>query len=142
MEVFIAYTKDDEYRLLEDTLMAWAECDGAEPIAVEMKPGKKYEIKRRVVADKLAKGSFYVVAELGLVPAAKDLVRSIERADKCSLNLLSPLGRVYVGEKGAVSRWVTPESDSYNREHMESVKLSGGKVQTWADIAYKQLREC
>jgi hypothetical protein len=142
MEVFVAFTKDDEYQLLEDTLVAWGECDGAEPIAIQVPRGKKYEIRRRVVSDSLAKGSFYVVAELGLVPVEKDVIRSIERSDKCALNLLSPLGRVYVGQKGSVARWVTPESESYNREHMESVKLSGGKVQSWADIAYKPLREC
>lgn len=142
MEVFVAFTKDDEYQLLEDTLMAWAECDGAEAIAVELKPGKKYEIKRRVVADNLAKGKYYVVAEIGLIPTSGDLVRTIDRTEKAALNLLFPLGKVFVAEKGAVRRWVEPKSDSYNREHMESVKLSGGKVESWADIAYKPLREC
>src|SRR4029077_7041714 len=140
MEVFVFFTADDEYQLLEDTLTAWAECDGGEPVAVQAKPGMKLESHRRVVADNLAKGKYYVVTEIGLVPASTDLVRTIDRTDKSALNLLSPLGKVFVAEKGAVRRWVEPQSDSYNREHMESVKLSGGKVESWADIAYKPLR--
>jgi hypothetical protein len=142
MEVFIGFTKDDEYQLLKDTLMAWAECDGAEPIAVQLKPGKKYELQRRVLADNLAKGKYYVVAELGLVPAYADTVRRICSATKSTLSLLAPLGKVFVAEKGSVRRWIEPKSESYNREHMESVILSGGKVESWADIAYKPLREC
>ena len=142
MEVFIAFTDTDEYQLLEDTLDAWGRCDGAEVSAIRLKSGKKYELQRRIVADNLAKGKYYIVTELGVVPAADDVVRTIERADKKQLNLLAPLGRVFVCEKGAVRRWAEPQSTSYSREHMESVTLSGGKVESWADIAYKPLREC
>jgi hypothetical protein len=142
VEVFIGFTKDDEYQLLEDTLLAWAECDGAEPIAVELKPGKKYELQRRVLADNLAKGSYYIVTEIGLVPRSSDLVRRIDRADKQALNLLHPKGQVFVAQKGSVKRWVQKHSESYCKEHLESVKLSGGKVHSWADIEYKRLREC
>lgn len=142
MEVFLAFTDTDEYQLLEDTLDAWGRCDGAEVSAIRMKAGKKYELQRRIIADNLAKGKYYVVAVLGMVPRSDDIIRDINGTSKHQLNLLAPLGAVYVAEKGSVRKWVTPKDSDYNEQHIDSVKLSGGKVEHWADIAYKRLREC
>lgn len=142
MEVFLAFTDTDEFQLLEDTLDAWGRCDGAEVSAIRLKGGKKYELQRRIVADNLARGKYYIVTELGIVPSADDVIRTIERAEKKQLNLLAPNGQVYVAEKGSVRKWITPKDWSYSQQHIDSVEFSGGKVENWADIAYKRLREC
>lgn len=74
MEVIIGFTKDDDFTLLRETLESWDAC--ADVIAIECNP-KKYEIARRVAADKMAKGKFYFLADIGCTPFDQDSLRRL-----------------------------------------------------------------
>lgn len=148
MEVFVAYTGNDIYPILEQTLNAWAECDQAEPVMLEIKSEKKFEIERRILADNLAKGRYYILADIGCAPGDAALIAEIQRKindDKFSgmAGLWPdelpaedvPFG-VRVCEKGIVKKWVTKRTLTYNEEHAESVRLAGKSVAIWPDISF------
>jgi len=150
MEVFLAYTKDDIYSILEQTANAWAECDDAEVVLLEVKNESKFEIQRRVMADNLSKGRYYVLTDVGCLPEAPDTIRQIERKPKVSLAGLWPSDMpaddvpvgVRVCEKGVVRKWVAKRAPSYDHEHAESVRLSGKTVEIWTDISFQHVQAC
>jgi hypothetical protein len=47
---------------------------------------------------------------------------------------------VRICRKGAVEKWLPNQSGTYDKEHVESVKLAGGTVGLCPDIYYKNLR--
>jgi hypothetical protein len=148
MEVFLGYTKDDDFTLLKQTLEAW-DMSGVELAAIQCSP-KKFEIALRVAADNMAKGEFYILADLGCVPAFsvpwEELAELI--APDCGLVGLAqarvpqpakfPTG-VRICRKGAVEKWVPKRSDTYDEEHVESLRLVGKRTEIWCDVFYQKL---
>lgn len=139
----MAFTKDDQVAILEGTLQAWSECEDAEPIMVQVDRKNKFELIRRIAADNMATGKYYVLADLGCIPASKDIIQQISgRINGASLAELAPDSGVVVCQKGRVKQWLPKSTPTYRVEHADSVRRSGGTVVTWDDISYKLLQEC
>ena len=149
MDVFLAYTPDDEFELLKATMEAWAECDGANVSAIFISKKSKFELLRRITADNLSSEKFYILADLGCVPSGTDtvrLVRSKISDDHGLVGLKSedsevktvPEG-VRICQKGAISRWATPKTGDYNFEHMASALKVGKKVEVWDSPMFKHV---
>lgn len=154
MEVFIGYTKDDDFNLLRQTLERWDACMNVVVSAIQC-DRNKFEIARRVAADGMAKGKYYILADLGCVledwKALDEIEDRLNGSEECLIgleysgktclpdNLQYPKG-VRICRKGAVEKWLPKVTESYNEEHAESVKLSGGTVALCPDIFYKRLQ--
>ncbi len=150
MEVFIGFTKDDDFNLLQQTLESWDACANVHLAAVQCDP-KKFEIARRVAADNMAKCDYYILADLGCVLDNLEALEGIEERlagmNEALIGLFaaggdcapqSPTG-VRICRKNAVEKWLPKTTDTYDREHVESVKLAGGLVGLCPDILYKRL---
>ena len=156
MEVFISYKPEDNMMLLSETATAWAECAGDENVKIIQVDDKlhKSEMMRRIVADNLADSEFYILADLGCIPDAPDMVRSIvrklakEKKEPGDLIGLWPADMpagefpegVRICRKGAVKHWVPKRTVTYDEEHAESVRHSRGKVEIWQDTTFKHVR--
>ena len=57
--------------------LAWDEI-GAEPVAIQVKKKKKYELFRRIAADEKATEDFYLLADLGCVLADSADMKKLE----------------------------------------------------------------
>jgi len=154
MEVFICFTKDDDFTLLQRTLERWDACTNVHLAAIQC-DAKKFEIARRVAADKMAKCDYYILADLGCVLDSWNALDGIEErlngmeegligleyvGGKTCLpqEFLYPTG-VRICRKNAVEKWLPKSTDTYDQEHVESVKLAGGTVGLCPDIFYKKL---
>lgn len=169
MEVFIGFTKDDDFTLLQATLERWDACANVQLAAIECDP-KKFEIARRVAADNMAKMQYYILADLGCVledwkalegieerlgemdegliglatkepfttEDAEDAEKAIKNGASVIQSIKFPTG-VRICRKGAVEKWVPNVSGSYDQEHVESVKLTGGSVWLCPDIFYTRI---
>ncbi len=163
MEVFIGFTKDDDFTLLQATLERWDACANVEVAAIQCDP-KKFEIARRVAADNMAKAEFYILADLGCVLDSPEALEGIEEraagmnealiglAIKQPVTYTPKNGPVFharfpdeyptgvrICRKGAVEKWLPNQSGKYDQEHVESVKLAGGSVGLCPDILYNRL---
>lgn len=154
MEVFIGFTKDDDFTLLQATLERWDACVNVKLAAIQCDP-KKFEIARRVAADNMAKGDYYILADLGYVLEDWKVLEGIEERlgdrEEGLIGLENSRGKTCLPEefqyptgvricrKGAVEKWVPNVSGTYDREHVESVRLAGGSVGLCPDILYKKL---
>lgn len=149
MDVFIGYTPEDEFAILKATMEAWNECDGANVKAIFVEKKSRFELSRRIAADNLSEEKFYILADLGCVPASLDLVR-VARAkinDDFALVGLVPLDSeasevpngVRICQKQAISHWIPKETADYAMEHMKSAKRTGKKVEIWPDVNFKHL---
>lgn len=143
MEVFIGYTKDDNFELLERTLEAWDEGD-TEPVAIECN-AKKFEIHRRVVAENMSTGD-YVLCDIGYGPAlpkfGKVAAELLEKHPKAGLISQGTKGQphsVVICRKGIVEKWPTPQSKTYIPEHAEAYRLKGYKPLLCQQKLYRQL---
>lgn len=145
MNVFVPFDSDTHVELLTHTLEAWNECDGADPVAVQV----DNQMKFRIAADNLSDGKFYILAELGCIPSKNDLVRlaSKKLSDEHGMVGLRcvdsgtsevPKGVVFC-QKGVISHWIPRKSADYSQEHMDSMLRSGKKVQIWGDLTYKHV---
>lgn len=108
----------------------------------------KYEIQRRVVADKMAKDKFYIIADLGCVPDDEErIIPKIESriTDWDGMVGFAPSTIIPTGirviQKGLVNKWPLIVSATYDREHAEAVKNAHKRVTIWPDISYKYLQE-
>ena len=156
MEVFICFTKDDDFTLLQRTLERWDACTNVHIAAIQCDP-KKFEISRRVAADKMAKCDYYILADLGCVLDSWNALDGIEeRLSGMEEGLIGlrlyqtqpgaavpheqgyPTG-VRICRKNAVEKWLPKSTDTYDQEHVESVRLAGGTVGFCPDIFYKKL---
>src|SRR5882724_2434202 len=77
MEVFIGFTKDDDFTLLQQTLERWDACANVNLAAIQCDV-KKFEIARRVAADNMAKCNHYILADLGCVLDSWNALEGIE----------------------------------------------------------------
>jgi len=163
MEVFIGFTKDDDFTLLQQTLERWDACANVNLAAIQCDV-KKFEIARRVAADNMAKCNHYILADLGCVLdswnalegieerlagmgetliglaevfSAKD-AKDAEKSQKPKAKSDWPTG-VRICRKGAVEKWLPKQTATYDQEHVQSVKLAGGAVGLCPDIFYKWL---
>ena len=164
IEVFIGFTKDDDFTLLKQTLEAWAALVGPEHIsAVQCNP-KKFETARRVAADNMAKGDHYLLVDLGCVPTGSTdidmMLERMEQDDGLAIGGLSlstgrsadvtqpiPTG-VRMCRKGAVTKWLPKQTDSYDKEHAQSAwisrtnRISDDPVTVvWPDLYYTHIRK-
>ena len=144
MEVFIAFTKDDDFFLLKQTLEAWDQ-PGFEPVATWVKPSK-YQIGRRVMADKLSKDPHYLISDLGCGPGEKmdtgNLFRVILPKDGLIAfpNESNPQeNRVALCVKGSVEKWPQWKEGDYTKEHAEAVRLSGKVARVCPNITYRPI---
>jgi hypothetical protein len=142
LEVFIAYTKGSSVDELEATLDGW-DLDGLEPVAIECGL-KKYELIRRVTAEKLSKGH-YVLAEIGFAPVEEDFGARAERfmADHPRAAIVRPIGGtdVCICRKGVIDKWPTPRTTSYTKEHREACELKGYEILTCPAIHYHPIKK-
>jgi hypothetical protein len=162
MEVFIGFTKDDDFTLLQQTLERWDACENVTIAAIQCDP-KKFEIARRVAADNMAKCNYYILADLGCVlvdwKALADIEERLSGKDEALIGLAikklftaedakdaeknngqEPPTGVRICRKNAVEKWLPKVTGTYDREHVESVKLAGGLVGICPDIFYKHLQ--
>lgn len=152
MEVFVGYSSDEQAALLIPTFEAWAQFEDFEPVGILVKEGK-FEIQRRVTADKLSKGRFYILADLGCVPDCdvNGLGKKLkaEYGDSYGIvgfacgerELKVPTG-VRVCQKGVVSKWAPNQSGSYDQEYASAVESAGYKVAICPSLPYKHLLAC
>lgn len=112
---------------------------------IQLRDGGKFEIQRRVVADNLAKGRFYILADLGCVPDDAPNPDFMEPVD--GIVGFSPgVGGVPTGariiQKGAVTRWPQKSTPSYDKEHVVAMELAGKRVRVCPSISCKQILDC
>ena len=145
MEVFLAFCDLNDVPLLEKTADAWEEA-GFEPVGLQIKNRRKFEMFRRIVADEKAEGTEYLLADLGCVihdPADKEklvLGKNVGMAGlKGGFESLIPCG-VRLCSKGAVRKWEPQITDTYDVEHARAIKNAGKKVEVFRDIFYTRLQ--
>ena len=118
MDVFVAYTKPIHIAELGKTLEAW-DIEGASVAAIEVPP-KKYEVYRRVTAEKLSDGD-YILAEVGIVPTYERFIAYAEGLLKYNPNVgLFNVHGVLICRKGIIDKWPAKETDFYIPEHQRA----------------------
>lgn len=144
MEVFVAFSDLNDVPLLEETMEAWAE-SGAEPIGLQCKKKRTFELFRRIAADEKASDSVYILADIGCVLADPSDLGRLSLTDKEGMKGLTgsfrseiPTG-VRVLRRKAVKKWEPKITDSYDVEHVRSIKMAGMEVGIFHDIFYKRL---
>lgn len=146
MEVFVSFFSDHEAPAVLKTVEAWEACEKVEPIVVQLKKSK-FEIERRIVADNMAKGKWYILADVGCMPTSENIVHLINQRLSADVGMYG-FGDVYpprgvrVCQKGVVQKWLERRTNSYDKEHALSVVGSGKKVESWSDITYKAPLAC
>src|SRR5258708_16301139 len=149
IEVFVAYTRDSEIEKLEKTLEAWDK-SGMEPVAIEIKPVKKFGLYRCVTAESTSRGD-YILADLGYGPFEEDFgaIAEEEFAKREHIGLLGawPVGgpgpeiprTVVLCRKGIITKWPTPRTDSYLKEHVEAYRFAGYSAALCATLHFHPL---
>lgn len=146
MEVFLAFCSEDQIPILEATMEAWAEVEGCEPVGIRV-PAGKYEMVRRITADNMAVGDWYILADLGCIPdgltksPSASEFSNVHNMGLASWGIVKTPTGVRFCRKGAVARWVPKVTDSYDEEHMQSVEKSGFTVGCMKE-KYKRIAEC
>jgi hypothetical protein len=156
MEVFIAFTTDDDFSVLESTLESWAKLVGEDNvIATQCDRRGKFQIDRRIVAEEKSTGPYYILADLGCVMDQENMACASRRMkfvdDSVGMiglrpdpmdamaEINNPEG-VRICKKGAVQKWLAQSTDDYNAEHAASVKLESNVV-FWPDVRYMTIRQ-
>ena len=149
MEVFLFMSMDDEAPLMEHTLYAWESIDYAFPVSLVKVRQHKFEVERRVLADKMANDTHYVLADIGCVPEDGRALLGIMGRIKPTEGMVGfssadvngiPAG-IRVCRKGVVQKWPSQISDDYNLEHMHAVKSAGYEV-TICPTTFRRLLGC
>ena len=147
MEVFIPYDGSEEaIPFLDMALRAWEKVRFAQPSVIGLAGSHKnnIDIRFRVCADNLAKGDFYVLADVDAVPEERYVISQIQKhlavSPRVGIALIRPVfelgGRVRVVRKGAVSSWPQKVSTQYDQEHAEAMISAGYTFETW-DVCYR-----
>lgn len=156
MEVFIAFTTDDDFSVLESTLESWAQLVGEENVMpIQCDRRGKFQIDRRVVAEEKSTGPFYILADLGcvmnqenldcltrrmkLVPDAVGMIGLYPEPMDATAQIENPEG-VRICRKGAVQKWLTQTSDDYNAEHVAAMQMESNVV-FWPDVRYIAIKQ-
>lgn len=148
MEVFIFFSTTDELPLVEMSLQAWEPIAWADPVNVTLAPIHNFEIKRRALADQMAKGGHYIIADVGCVPESERAIPELLKRLTSNDGLVGlscgdadyPTG-VRVCAKGAVKAWPPQVTPNYDKEHAEAVRATGKNVATWP-ISFRRLQAC
>lgn len=148
IEVFLSFFDEDQAQILLDTAERWRRTKDAYPTIIQV-PENNFEIKRRVLADKLAKTDPYIIADILCVPAQPYFISNIsERFKKEGMVGLKLLGcdddpkyptGIRVCKKGVIEKWPTQVTEKYDQEHAEAIRNSGFVVQQWPDVLYLRL---
>lgn len=150
IEVFICFHSEDQARMVLDTAERWRKTKGAYPTVIQV-PKDGFEIKRRVLADKLAKTDIYIIADILCVPAMPKFIETIEKsfgdkvgmvglAHKDGMTYAYPSG-IRVCRKGVVDKWPVKNTETYDREHAEAVMMAGKKVEMLPYIKFFYLSQ-
>lgn len=150
LEVFICFHSEDQAVNVLDTAERWRKTKGAYPTVIQV-PKDGFELKRRVLADKLSKSDVYIVCDILCVPAMPKFIETIEKRLDETIGMVGVLDRdatefepypsgIRICRKGVVEKWPTQTTDKYNQEHSAAVKQAGKKVELWPDIIYFTLR--
>jgi len=135
IEVFIGYTRDSNIEELEKTLEAWDK-PGMEPVAIEIKPAKKFGLYRCVTAENTSRAD-YILADLGYGPFEEDFgaIAELELVRRKESGIIGacPVGkpwpevpdRAVVCRKGVIKSWPTPRTETYIKEHVEAYRFAG-----------------
>lgn len=140
MEVFLFISDDSEIPLLERTMEAWEAVQWADPINVVQLPKHDFQIKRRALADQMAKEDYYMLCDVGCVPAPEEERCVAQIIDHVSNRVgLVGLGEnIFLCAKGIVRKWPEQRTDNYFAEHVKAVQNAGKEVEV-CPITYKQL---
>jgi hypothetical protein len=87
IEAFFAFSTDDQILLLEKTMEAWAVLDDIEPVGLKVK-ASRYELDRRLTADSMSKGKWYLLVDLGTAPFGKFDIPALD--GRCGLYGITP----------------------------------------------------
>lgn len=148
-EVFITFYDEMQAQVVLDTANRWLKCKDAYPTVVQV-PEDGYELKRRVLADKLAKTDPYLLVDASCVPAQPKLIQTIldrfKRLGMAGLTLrgefpdesVVPTG-IRVCSRGVVKKWPQQTTETYDTEHAEAVRGAGKRVEVWPDVIYFRL---
>lgn len=106
--------------------------------------GRNANIKFRAAADGMAKGDFYVLADVDAVPEETYVISAIHKhlalRPRLGLALIRPVfelgGRVRVVRKGVVEKWPEQVSNQYDKEHAEAIVRAGFDFETW-EVFYR-----
>jgi len=155
IEVFLTFHDEGQAQLLLDTANRWMKCKDAYPSIIEVPEGG-FEIKRRVLADKLAKNNVYIIADILCVPAQPAFISAIKELFKSDIGMAG-LGRIGIPSasfpnvatpypvdiricrKGVISKWPVSSTTTYDFEHAEAIKKAGKKVEMFNNIHYMRL---
>lgn len=148
MEVFIPYDGTDEaIPFLDMALKGWEKVRFAEPKVIMVKPGPKFDMQFRVAADGIAKGDYYVLADVDAVPDETYVISAINKhlraRPQLGMALIRPVfdvgGRVRVVRKGVVEKWPPKESQQYDQEHAQAIVSKGYTFEIWEDVCYRPI---
>ena len=151
MEAFVAYWDDEQMQVLGETMHQWSQVEGIEPVAIKC-PEAKYELFRRITADNLAEGQFYLLLDLGTAPCEDFDLCKIERrltdevgmaafpahTDPLDEDPRTPTG-VRVCQKGVIEKWPNKISSSYDYEHSAAVEKNGKCILRLPDFHYQRV---
>lgn len=149
VEIFLAFHDEGQAQLLLDTANRWLKCKNAYPSIIEVQK-QDFEIKRRILADNLAKHDVYILADILCVPAQPAFMSAIterlyDDIGMVGLGLVGvkskityPSG-VRVCRKGVIDKWPKQLTDDYNKEHAEAIRCTGKRVEVWPDIMFRLL---
>ena len=148
MEVFLCFSPTDPLALVEMTMQAWEPIQWAEPFNVVQVPVHDFEIRRRVIADRMAKEDHYILVDLGCVPENERAIPQIEKLWSSKDGLMglddatipTPHG-IRVVRKGMINKWPTAVTTSYDEDHAIAVEQAGFNVST-CPITFKRIQDC
>lgn len=172
IEAFVAYSSDAQVPMLAATMEAWAQIEGVEPVAVQVKESR-YELDRRLVADAKSQNKWYLLVDLGCGPDGAFTIPPLDgRYGMYGLSPVAITGQqgsghvpnrlcelhcaycdslrslsvtptgVRICQRAVIMKWLAPNGGDYNREHAESVRKSGKRVAIVRDVFYKSLLAC
>ena len=150
IEVFLCFHSEDKAIQLLDTAERWRKTKGAYPTIIQV-PEEGFEIKRRMLADKLSKDDIYIIADILCVPAMPKFIQTVKQRfinlGMAGINyrgfnepLKYPTG-IRVCKKGLVEKWPQQITKTYDKEHAEAIRSTGSRVETWPDVIYFKLNE-
>jgi len=148
IEVMLAFHSEHQATMLLDTAERWRKTKNAYPTIIQV-PEEGFELKRRVLAENLAKTDTYILCDILCVPAMPNFIETIEKRflaeGMAGLTLvgetekpLYPTG-IRVCRKGVVEKWPQMVTETYDKEHAEAVRRAGKRVEIYPDIVYLHL---
>lgn len=132
--------------LCEQTLYAWEPIEYAFPVNVIQCKKSKFEVERRVMADRMAQDTHYALVDLGCVPEDRRALLGIVGRMKSEEGMVGFAGShiptgIRIVRKGIVAKWPPQVTENYDVEHMQAIQQAGYKV-TICPTTYRRILEC